>query len=105
MRLDQGANDLVLQLRRIDGLETNLGHPLLPPFLTDCRSSSLAAEKRPGSVRVPGATLVRTDPACARGEHRVPHRVERVGRNEHDELSIHVSLRFPPGTSPSWQPS
>src|SRR5215218_6692492 len=105
MRVKQGAYDLVLPLRRVDGLETDFGHALFLPLFTDRRSRSLAAEERPGSVRVPGAALVRADPACAGGEHRVPHRIERVGRNEDDELSVHVSLSLQPGTSSSWQRS
>ena len=69
-----------------DRLDAELGHALLATRFAESRVCALAAEERPYARRVPGAALVVADPPCARLEHRVARRVERVLGHEPDEL-------------------
>ena len=52
--------------------------------LADARRRPLAAEKRAGSLGVPGAALVVADVSRAGLEERGSHPVERLARDEHD---------------------
>src|SRR5688572_12484581 len=102
MCIAQRPHDLRLALFRVDGLEPQLGDPLLSPTLPDRRVGALASEERPRPFRVPGAPLVIADPPCAGREERVAYGVERLRRHEHDELPVHrltlpQSRRVDPG--------
>src|SRR5581483_7707221 len=87
MRATQRGDDVVVPLDRVDRLEPELRHALLAPGLPHARRGPLAAEERSRSLRVPRAALVSADAAGARLEERVPHDIERFGRDEDDELA------------------
>jgi hypothetical protein len=86
----ESRDHLRLALGRIDRLEPELRDALLAPRLADRGLRPLAAEEGPRALRVPRAPLVVADPACARGEQRVPDRIERLTGDENDELPVHV---------------
>jgi len=89
MRAAEGSNDVVVSVLREDGFEAQLRHTLLAPALADRRVGALAGEEGPRSFRVPRAALVGSDPPGADCEERVTDRIERLGRDEDDELSVH----------------
>src|SRR5439155_135353 len=82
----QGRNHPAEALGRHDRLDAQLVHAFLVADLTDRRIGALAREERPGSGGVPRAALVPADPAAARDEDRVARLVERLARDEPDEL-------------------
>ena len=92
MRLPQGGNDLVLPVLWEDRLEPQLGNSLLTPGFTDRRARSLPTKKGARPLRVPGAVLVLTDASGTRLEERVSDGVERLTRNEDDELAVQISV-------------
>ena len=64
--------------------------------LADRGVRPLAAEERARPRRVPGAARVVADPSGARGEDGLPRRVERLARDEPDQLvrpTVHVCAR------------
>src|SRR5512132_2123749 len=99
MRSPQRPDDLVLAVGRIDGLEPQLPNALLAAARADRRIRPLAPEERAGPLRVPRAPLVVPDSPRSRGKERVPHRVQRLGRYEDDELAVH------PMTFANWNPA
>src|SRR5438874_7982492 len=90
MRLAQRSDHLVVPLRRIDRLESQLRYTLLAPGLPHARLRARTAEERPRPFRVPRTVLVIADPACAGAEQSLPDRVERFPRNEDDKLALHA---------------
>src|SRR5947207_3290565 len=102
MRRSECRDDLLLELGRIHRLEPILGHALLATATPDGWVRAFPAEERPRPGRVPRAALVLADPAGTGFEHRRPHRIQRLLRNEHDELAVHVSLVRTRGTGAAW---
>ena len=92
MRPAQCCDHFLLPFLWKDRLEPQLRDALLAPGLAARRGRSLAAEKRPCSLGVPGAVLVLADASGARLEEGIAHRVESLARNEHDELAVQVSV-------------
>src|SRR5579862_2234373 len=91
MRLAQRRDNGVLPLRREDGLEPELGDALFPSGLSDVGRRARAAEERPRPLGVPGASLVEADLPRTGGEERLAHRVERLARDEDNELPVHAA--------------
>ena len=50
------------------------------------RRGALAGQEGSRPLRVPGAVLVVADAPGPGGEKRLPHRIQRLGRDEDDEL-------------------
>src|SRR4051812_654160 len=92
MRRTQCSDHLCLPLFREDRLEPQLGNTLLAPGFPDCRAGSLSAENRPRPLRVPGTMLVLADASRARLEEGATDSVERLTRNEDDELAVQVPV-------------
>jgi hypothetical protein len=92
MGVPQGRDDVFAPLLGEDRLEPKLVDALLPPTLTDGRAGFPAREERARSSCVPRAALVIADPPRAGGEQGVPHVVQRLARNEHDELLIQSEI-------------
>ena len=91
VRARERRHDLVLKLGRKNRLEPELGDPLLAARPPHARRRPLAAEERARALRVPGAALVVADPPGPGLEERVAHVVERLPRDEHDELAVHAN--------------
>jgi hypothetical protein len=87
MRLAERGHDLVLAVGGIDGLEPELGDPLLSPPLSDRRRRSGSSQERAGSLGVPRAAFVRADASRPGGEEGLAYAVERFPGNEDDELA------------------
>ena len=92
MRRSQCRDHVCLPLFREDGLEPQLGDTLLAPGFPDRRARSLPAEKRARPLRVPGAMLVLADAPGTRLEEGAADSVERLTRNEDDELAVQISV-------------
>ena len=92
MRRSQRGDHVCLALFRKDRLEAQLGHTLLAPGFPDRRTRSLPAEKRARPLRVPRAMLVLADAPGTRFEECAADSVERLTRNEDDELAIQISV-------------
>src|SRR6185437_1674614 len=88
----EGSEYVLVAFLRKDGLEAELGDPLLPPALADCGIRVLPALERPRTGGVPRAALVVADPAGPCSEERFTNGVECLARHEHDELPVQVSL-------------
>src|SRR5205085_7196211 len=101
----ESRDHLVVARGREDRLEPELRHALLAAGLADRRRGAFPAEEGAGPLRVPGAALVVADPAGSGLEERRAHPVERLGRNEDDELpllAVHVWPAAGPGTARPW---
>src|SRR5438270_12679712 len=96
---DPRVDDLACTIGGNDSLDAELGDAFLAAWLADRRARAGTPEKRPGSGRVPGAPFVLADPAGAGAEDGVASPLERLARDEPDELvspPTHVpSLRRP----------
>ena len=92
MRRSQCRDHLRLQLFGEDRLEPQLGDALLAPGFPDRRARSLPAEERARPLRVPGAMLVLADAPGTRFEEGATNSVERLTRNEDDELAVQISV-------------
>jgi len=91
MRRSQRGDHVCLALFREDRLEAQLGNTLLAPGFPDRRTRS-PAEKRARPLRVPRAMLVLADAPGTRFEECAADSVERLTRNEDDELAIQISV-------------
>ena len=91
MRRSQRGDHVCLALFREDRLEAQLGNTLLAPGFPDRRTRS-PAEKRARPLRVPRAMLVLADAPGARFEEGATNSVERLTRNEDDELAVQISV-------------
>src|SRR5262249_37239891 len=60
-----------------------------------------AAEERACSLRVPRAALVGADPSGAGFEQCGPHGIERLARDEHDQLPVHARDLYTGSSAPS----
>ena len=76
MRRSKRGHDGVVELLRVDGLETELGDALLPPALPDARARAFTAAEGPRALRVPRTALVIAYAAGPRGKESVANRVE-----------------------------
>ena len=92
MRRSQCRDYICLPLFREDRLEPQLGNTLLAPGFPDRRARSLPAEKRARPLRVPRAMLVLADAPGTRVEEGAADGVERLARNEDDELAVQISV-------------
>ena len=92
MRRSQRRDHVGLALFRENRLEAQLGNTLLAPGFPDRRARSLPAEKRARPLRVPGAMLVLADAPGTRLEEGAADSVERLTRNEDDELAVQISV-------------
>ena len=92
MRRSQCRDHVVLPLLREDRLEPQLSDTLLAPGFPDRRARSLPAEKRARPLRVPRAMLVLADAPGTRLEEGAADSVERLTRNEDDELAVQISV-------------
>ena len=92
MRRSQCRDHVCLPLFREDRLEPQLSDTLLAPRFPDRRARSLPAEKRARPLRVPGAMLVLADAPGTRLEEGAADGVERLARNEDDELAVQISV-------------
>ena len=92
MRRSQRGDHVCLALFRKDRLEAQLGNTLLAPGFPDRRTRSLPAEKRARPLRVPRAMLVLADAPGTRFEECAADSVERLTRNEDDELAVQISV-------------
>ena len=92
MGAPERSDDFVLTLLREDRLEPQLSDTLFTPGFPDRRARSLPAEKRARPLRVPGAMLVLADAPGTRVEEGVADSVERLTRNEDDELAVQISV-------------
>ena len=92
MRRSQCRDHVCLPLFRENRLEAQLGNTLLAPGFPDRRARSLPAEKRARPLRVPGAVFVLADAPGTRLEERAADSVERLTRNEDDELAVQISV-------------
>ena len=91
MRRSQRGDHFCLALFREDRLEAQLGNTLLAPGFPDRRTRS-PAEKRARPLRVPRAMLVLADAPGTRLEECAADSVERLTRNEDDELAVQISV-------------
>jgi len=91
MRRSQRGDHVCLALFREDRLEAQLGNTLLAPGFPDRRTRS-PAEKRARPLRVPRAMLVLADAPGTRFEECAADSVERLTRNEDDELAVQISV-------------
>jgi len=91
MRRSQRGDHVCLALFREDRLEAQLGNTLLAPGFPDRRTRS-PAEKRARPLRVPRALLVLADAPGTRFEECAADSVERLTRNEDDELAVQISV-------------
>src|SRR2546423_12636989 len=89
MRGAQRGHGLVVPLDREARLEPQLWDALLHAALAHGGLRFLGAEERARPFGVPRAALVGADPAGADREQRVADLVERLERDEHDELPVH----------------
>ena len=92
MRRSKCRDHICLPLFREDRLEPQLGDALLAPGFPDRRARSLPAEKRARPLRVPRAMLVLADAPGTRFEEGATNSVERLTRNEDDELAVQISV-------------
>jgi hypothetical protein len=76
MRHSKRGHDAVVELLRVNGLETELGDALLPPALADARARAFTTAEGPRALRVPRTALVVADAAGPRGKESVANRVE-----------------------------
>jgi hypothetical protein len=88
MRAAESGHHLVLPFFGEDGLEAELRNALLPPTPADRRSRSFPAEESARAHRVPRAALVVAHAPCAGDEDGGAHGVERLARDEDDELAV-----------------
>src|SRR5262245_59404396 len=75
-----------------DGLQSELGNPLLPPAPPHRRARPFTAEERACSLGVPGAALVVADAPGPRCEEGITDRVESLAGDEDDELAVQMFL-------------
>ena len=92
MRRSQRRDHVGLSLFRENRLEAQLGNTLLAPGFPDRRARSLPAEERARPLRVPRAMLVLADAPGTRLEEGAADSVERLTRNEDDELAVQISV-------------
>jgi hypothetical protein len=90
-RLEDGGESILGH----DGLDAKLGDALLATRLAEGRIRRLAAAERASPRRVPRAALVVADAAGSGLEDGVAGGLERLARNEPDELE--AAQRLPPG--------
>ena len=92
MRRSQCRDHVCLQLFRENRLEPQLGDTLFAPGFADRRARSLSPEERSRPLRVPGAMLVLADAPGTSLEEGATNSVERLTRNEDDELAVQISV-------------
>ena len=92
MRRSERRDHVRLPLFREDRLEPQFGDALLAPGFPDRRARSLPTEKRARPLRVPGTMLVLADAPGTRLEEGTADSVERLTRNEDDELAVQISV-------------
>src|SRR5262245_61162608 len=83
----QRSENLVLTVGGEDGLEPQLEDALLAARFADRWVGPLPAQERPCPDGVPGAALVLADPAGAGVEQGVAYGLQRLARDEDDELA------------------
>ena len=96
MRSAERGENGVLAFLGEHGLEPQLGDALLPPPLADRGRGVGAALEGACPLGVPGAALVVADSAGPRSEERIANDVERLARDEDDELAVQVRLPMRP---------
>jgi len=92
MRRSKCRDHICLPLFREDRLEPQLGDTLLASGFPDRRARPFPAEEGSCPLRVPRAMLVLADSPGARLEEGGADSVERLTRNEDDELAVQISV-------------
>jgi 2-methylisocitrate lyase-like PEP mutase family enzyme len=100
MCFTQRGHHFARPLRRHDCLDAILGDELLASPLADRRFRFDSTEEAPLPTRVPGAPLIVTDVSGASGKDGIARTLQRLLRDEPDELVPHaVTFPHTPGVS------